>query len=115
VRLALEALRHLKPERAADYDEWLHVGMCLHAVSDSGEMLAAWDLWSKQCEAKYAPDICAFKWESFSADGGLGLGDLLRWAWVDSGWKPARIFRRRGRRIVVSVPCSSPATTGVPA
>src|SRR5262245_55134596 len=61
VRLALEALGHLSPERAANYDDWLHVGMALHAVSDTEAMLAAWDLWSKQCEAKYVPDICALK------------------------------------------------------
>jgi len=105
VALALEALRHLAPERAASYDPWLRVGMALHAVSDAEELLDAWDEWSKQSEGKYEPGICAVKWATFSADGGLQLCDLLRWARLDSGWVPTRVVRRRGGRIVVRVPC----------
>ena len=79
--------------------------MALHAVSDGDEFLGAWDEWSKQGGEKYQPGACAAKWATFSVDGGLSLSDLLRWAWLDSGWKPARVFRRRGGRVVVRDAC----------
>jgi hypothetical protein len=108
--LALEALRHLSPERAARYDSWLHVGMALHAVSDGGEMLAAWDEWSRQCEAKYAEGVCAAKWATFHRAGTLQLSDLLRWAQRDTGWAPSTHLvsartppaRRRGAGLKLS-------------
>jgi hypothetical protein len=94
ITLALAALAHLAPERAAGYDSWLRVGMALHAVSDAEELLNAWDEWSKQSEEKYEPGACAAKWTTFSADGGLQLGHLLRWAYRDSGWMPAPALKQ---------------------
>jgi hypothetical protein len=101
VALALRALAHLNPQRAAAYDSWLHVGMGLHAVDPSDEMLRAWDQWSEQCEEKHQPGECAAKWATFSGDGGLGLRDLLRWARQDTGWIP------EARR---PVPCHTQST-----
>jgi hypothetical protein len=90
VALALAALENLDPGRASGYDTWLKVGMVLHAVENSDEMLVAWDEWSQQCESKYQPDVCADKWATFKSDGGLLLCDLLRWAHRDTGWVPAQ-------------------------
>ncbi len=108
VALALQALDHLDPGRAVAYDSWLRVGMALHSVSDAEDMLRAWDEWSQEHGGdKYAEDVCAEKWATFSADAGLQPADLLRWAGRDSGWVPprpeARVFRRRGGRFVVVV------------
>jgi hypothetical protein len=95
VALALRALANLTPWRADAYDAWLHVGMALHAVDPSEEMLRAWDEWSEGCEAKHEPGVCAAKWTTFDGDGGLGLNDLLRWARQDSGWVPPRVRKSR--------------------
>jgi hypothetical protein len=95
VALALAALRHLDPERARSYDGWLKTGMALHSVSDDEVMLNAWDAWSKLGEEKYEPGVCAAKWDTFSADGGLRLCDLLRWAHRDTGWRPKQTTKRR--------------------
>jgi hypothetical protein len=111
VAQALAALRHLSPDRAFGYDSWLMVGMALHAVSDSEDMLAAWDQWSQQAEAKYQDGACAVKWASFHVDGGLGLADLLCWARRDSGWIPPRVVRRRGK-VTIVVPCVVPTAGG---
>jgi hypothetical protein len=86
--LALQALRHLKPERAVGYADWLAVGMVLHATSDSEEMLGAWDEWSQQPEANYEPGACEAKWRTFHPGGGRALGSLLWWAQQDTGWSP---------------------------
>jgi len=115
VVLALTALSHLNPERSTAYDPWLRTGMALHAVDPSEGMLIIWDQWSKQAEGKYQPGDCEAKWATFSADGGLGLGDLLRWARLDSDWVPARIVRQRGGRIVVRVPCRQGTAGGASA
>jgi hypothetical protein len=88
VALALAALRLLDPRRTVGYADWLHVGMALQAVDSSEAMLRAWDEWSQSCEAKYEPGVCADKWASFRAGGGLGLTDLLRWARQDSARGP---------------------------
>jgi hypothetical protein len=98
VALALEALRHLSPSRAAGYDEWLHVGMALHAVDPSEAMLTAWDTWSEQCPQEYEEGVCAAKWATFHADGGLQLCDLLSWARQDTNWSPDGESRQRIRR-----------------
>jgi hypothetical protein len=85
--LALDALAHLAPARAAAYSEWLGVGMALHSVST--DLLDAWDGWSRQCPDKYMEGGCARKWQSFTAGGGIGLGSLIYWARQD-GWSPGR-------------------------
>jgi hypothetical protein len=64
---AAEALFHLSrldPRRANSYDDWLHVGMILHGVDPSREMLGVWDVWSRASD-KYEPGACAAKWASF--------------------------------------------------
>jgi hypothetical protein len=101
VALALRALANLAHWRTDAYDAWLHVGMALHAVDPSEEMLGAWDDWSKACEEKYGPDTCAAKWATFDGDGGLGLNDLLHWARKDSGQaQPRRRKLRRAHSVI---------------
>jgi hypothetical protein len=85
--LALSALAGLSSRRAVGYDDWLAVGMALHAVDSSGAMLAEWDRWSRQAPDQYAEGVCARKWQSFAAGGGLTLGSLIYWARED-GWIP---------------------------
>jgi hypothetical protein len=86
VALAREALARLSTARAVGYSDWLGVGMALHSVSDA--LVGDWDSWSRSCQDKYAEGVCAAKWRSFKAGGGVTLGSLLHWARQDIGWRP---------------------------
>ena len=91
---AIDALNHLSPVRAANYDDWLKVGMALHNVGD--DMLQHWDTWSRSCPEKYDEGVCAEKWGTFTrSESGIGIGSLLMWAKQDTGWSPSR----RGRAV----------------
>jgi hypothetical protein len=81
VFLALVSLHDLHPLRADAHDDWLHVGMALHAVSP--DLLDEWDNWSQQAPHKYQPGHCARRWSTFGRRPGYGLGDLLEWARLD--------------------------------
>ena len=86
---ASKALNALKPGRAEDYQNWLHVGMSLYELGDDG--LIMWDTWSKQAPDKYAPGTCAQKWKTFNkeltAANQITLGSLYHWAKEDGGEK----------------------------
>ncbi|HEY7315399.1 MAG TPA: PriCT-2 domain-containing protein, partial [Gemmataceae bacterium] len=88
-KLALSALDGLSTSLATNYWDWLRVGMALHGVSDDGEMLDAWDRWSRHDAEKYEEGACKRKWESFGKKGGLGLGSLIYWA-RQNGWELPR-------------------------
>lgn len=56
------------------YDQWVHVGMALHAAGDTGER---WDQWSARGE-KYKDGETGQKWISFKqVPDGIGLGSLF--------------------------------------
>ena len=61
-------LDHLNPERAAEYDDWLKVGMSLKQVDET--LLADWVDWSKQAD-NFQEGVCERKWNTFEVvDGG---------------------------------------------
>jgi hypothetical protein len=91
--LALSALAALKSSRFDDYDEWLHIGMALHAVDSSASMCAEWDRASRCMLDKYEEGACAAKWQTFDQNGKITLGSLLHWAEEDGWTNPCR---RRG-------------------
>lgn len=64
-----------------DYDQWLHVGMALHSVSDT--LLPEWDAWSRPA-SNYSGKDCAAKWKSFKRSG-KGIG-YLGWLAKSHGW-----------------------------
>ncbi len=97
IQKAIETLDKLSPLRADDRSMWLQVGMALHSVDSSQEMLRRWDHWSRQSE-KYKEGECARQWRSFKADGGVGLGTLLHWAKADSGEPPRNPEREPPKR-----------------
>ena len=61
------------------YEQWLEVGMAMHANDGSEASLKEWDEWSHRSD-KYKPDECEAKWRSFDADrpGGVTLCTLVR-------------------------------------
>jgi hypothetical protein len=85
--LAAEALAHLSPDRARNYQDWVAVGMALHAT-DAG-LLPEWDRWSRLCPEKHEEGACARKWASFDGRG-RSLASLIHWAGQDTGWRPPR-------------------------
>jgi hypothetical protein len=60
--LARECLKHLKPERAEEYDTWLRVGMIL---KNSGCSVEEWIEWSRN-SSKFVEGECEKKWEGFT-------------------------------------------------
>jgi hypothetical protein len=77
----------LSPRRADDYQTWIKVGLCLHAIS-AAELLPAWDQFSMS-SSKYVPGECARRWAGMGTPGktgqrSLGMGSLRFWAREDS-------------------------------
>ena len=73
-------LDHLSIERAADYEEWLAVGMCLHQVDD--RLIEDWIAWSEKAP-NFENGVCEQKWRSFervpggpTPEGSRGLHSL---------------------------------------
>ena len=55
-------LDHLNTERAADYEEWITIGMALHQVEES--LLKEWIEWSSQAP-NFEDGVCERKWATF--------------------------------------------------
>ena len=85
IPLAREALAALKSSRAANYDEWIDVGMALHSVDDS--LLSDWIQFSRSCPEKFKEGECSVKWSTFTRSGKVTLGTLIHMAEQD-GWLP---------------------------
>jgi hypothetical protein len=83
-----QALSSLSPVRCNSRDDWLKVGMAIHAATDGIEAgLALWDAWSQQSE-KYRPGECLRQWRSFKTGRGITAGTLYHMADVDCpGWR----------------------------
>ena len=62
----LDLLTHIDPSRCT-YQEWLSVGMALHAEGCSAD---DWERWSQSDSARYHPGECHRKWRSFGMGGG---------------------------------------------
>jgi len=77
-----KCLAALDEWRCDDYDEWLRVGMALHSVTNSPEMLKAWDAWSQR-SASYEAGCCDAKWETFNQSDGITIGSLVHAARED--------------------------------
>jgi hypothetical protein len=105
---AEQALARLSAARCTEYQDWLHVGMALHAgLGDAG--LALWERWSQQ-SAKYQAGVCAAKWRSFAQrTNGYTLASLFYWADQDAGGThTARSTAARGTPQSPLTPASLP-------
>jgi len=89
-----DALAYVTPD--CGYDEWLRIGMALHAeLGDGG--LSVWDSWSAR-SAKYPGNReVAAHWRSFKSGGGVTIATLYGLA-KDAGWKPPARERPTVRR-----------------
>ncbi|MGB1076678.1 MAG: AAA family ATPase, partial [Bdellovibrionales bacterium] len=66
-----EILSYISPDIA--YDDWLYVGMALHA---EGYGLSIWEEWSAK-GSKYKSGECSQKWNGFDGNGGISIGSLI--------------------------------------
>lgn len=76
-----QILSVLDPDMA--HDDWVHIGMALHA---GGYSVEQWDRWSAT-GSKYKPGECARRWASFKEGGGISMGTLIATAKA-AGWQP---------------------------
>ena len=72
-----EIVESLDPDM--NYDNWLKVGMGLHAQYDGSEVgFFVWDLWSRR-GTKYKPGETEAKWASFNnRKGGVGFASVIQ-------------------------------------
>lgn len=91
----------LSTERATHYDTWVKVGLCLHNISDSDEMLKVWVDWSKKVPEKSKKTNFKKEWCGFqSRTDGLGYGSLVYWASIDN---PTQYSIYNYERVVESI------------
>ena len=81
----LDLLAHIDPGRCS-YQEWLNVGMALHAEGCSAD---DWDRWSQMDAARYHAGECHKKWRGFGSGTGQHItgGSLVAMA-RQQGWEP---------------------------
>ena len=86
------------------YDDWIRVGMAIHAELGDGAM-HVWDYWSSRgCKYKGGQDIESH-WRSFKA-GAIGGGTLFKMA-MDAGWRPPVSPKQPPQRIPVAAPAQA--------
>lgn len=76
-----EILSYISPDLS--YDDWVHVGMGLHA---GGYPVQVWDDWSRE-GAKYQAGDCWKRWKGFKPGHGVTMGTVWHHA-MQSGWSP---------------------------
>lgn len=81
---ARDAIRALDP--AMGNDEWIQVGMAVHAIDDGAAGFSIWDDWSRGCPAKYDPHRINSAWKGFTRGGGITDRSLFKKA-RQAGWR----------------------------
>ena len=95
-RRARRALKSI-PCANLGYEQWLAVGMALHAGEYMGALeggLELWREWSASDPRRYKEGECAYKWGGFDGEGGIRFGTLF-WLAKRCGWQSERWRRRR--------------------
>lgn len=83
------ALAFISPDLG--YDEWIQVGMAIHAALGEGGF-AVWDYWSAKGSKYAGGKAMASHWKSFKPGGRVTAGTLFKLA-KDHGYKPPRAVR----------------------
>lgn len=69
-----------------NYQEWINVGM---ALKHEGYSACDWEEWSRRDSARYHPDECGSKWETFREDGdSIVTGRTIYQMAYDRGYQP---------------------------
>lgn len=80
-----DMLSYIDPDLA--YDDWVSIGMGLHA---GGYPLQMWDTWSRN-GAKYVHGDCAKRWKGFKPNGQTTMGSVWHFAQA-GGWHPSMLY-----------------------
>jgi P4 family phage/plasmid primase-like protien len=87
----------LSTERAEFYDKWILVGLCLHNINASNEMLELFEKFSSGSETKKNRTNFKKIWKSFKKrKDGLNMGTLRYWASQDN---PTEFYKIRNDEI----------------
>ena len=89
----------LSNERADNYDDWLHVGWCLHNIQHDNPELDLLPVWINfsSLSFKFEEGECERRWsEMYYKDDGYKMGSLCKWAQADDkdGYKTLNKSRR---------------------
>lgn len=80
-----ELIGMLSPDRAGNYTDWIHIGLCLHNIDSSEQMLDRWKTFSARNKDKYDAIVCEQQWKRMSPHpSGYNVGSLHYWARTDS-------------------------------
>lgn len=79
------ALAHISPDLG--YDEWIRIGMAIHAELGDGAM-SVWDHWSSRGASYKGGKDIESHWRSFKP-GSITGASLFKMA-MDNGWRPPR-------------------------
>ena len=79
MEMVKKIVKGLDPSRAQDYTKWKHLGLCLHNICQSKEMMDLWKDFSSQSD-KYVEHEHNSLWQSFAdKPDGMKMGTLWRW------------------------------------
>lgn len=79
----LEVLNHVDPSLLS-YQEWVNVGM---ALKEEGYTSYDWERWSSRDSARYHPNECHKKWNSFNGSTSPITGGTIVQMAKDQGWQ----------------------------
>lgn len=78
-----DLLDYINPSEC-NYQEWINVGMALHA---EGYACSVWDSWSSKDSGRYHRGECEKKWSSFGSYSGAGVsGATITQMAKENGW-----------------------------
>lgn len=79
----IEVLEHVDPSLLS-YQEWVNVGM---ALKEEGYTSYDWERWSSRDSARYHPNECHKKWNSFNGASSPVTGGTIVQMAKDQGWQ----------------------------
>lgn len=85
------ALLWISPD--VGYDDWIQIGMAIHATLGDGG-LAVWDYWSAKSSKYAGAKAIASHWKSFKPGGGITAATIFKLAQLQ-GWRPPRSATKR--------------------
>lgn len=77
-------LDHIDPAKLT-YQEWINIGM---ALKHEGYACDIWDAWSKTDSARYHPEECPKKWQTFNGSASPVTGATIVQTAKENGWTP---------------------------
>ena len=96
VNIARELMPLIADWRAEDYEQWIHIGWCLHNVSEGSQ--DGYDLWSEfsmRCSEKFDEVACIDQWKGMVNKNSYTIGSLFFYAKKDSPERYAELQKEK--------------------